>query len=201
MAWFDFTNTAGWPSNGRGGLSSTATAYTTNDTIFTSTSVTGTAFLGTLTNAAAGKIIMAWDATTLYWGVIVSVDAAAAPDIIVVDRWRQWGHPGSSGIPAANSDLKVYTTLHGVNQERWIIDALEITKATAADTITLSDIYGNTIRTWTVGATAGPILIPYSRGLTGYEGPDGWEVNGPFSAVTSAATTICTLHYRLVSAK
>lgn len=199
MAWFDFTNTAGWPSDGRGGLSSTATAYTTNDTLFTDKSVTGTTFLATLTNAAAGKIIMAWDGTTLFYGTITSVDATPAPDIIYVDGWKQWGFPGSRGIPAANADLKVYTTLHGSNMERWVIDALELTKATAADTITLRDIYGNTIRTWTVGATAGQLIIPYTRGMPPYEGNDGWELNGPISAVTSAATTICTLHYHLVS--
>jgi|SRR5690349_19125766 len=198
MPWLDFTNTAGWPSDGRGGLSALSTTYTTNDTVFTANSVTGATFLATLTNAAAGLVISTSDG---FWGVITAVDAAASPDIIYVDRWRKWGYPGSSGTPAANSDLIVHTTLFGAHCERWVIDALEIVKGTASDTITIRDIFGTTVKTWTVGATDGPRMIPYTRGIPPHEGPDGWEINGPFQAFTSAGTTICAIHFRVISGK
>ena len=198
MAWVDFSNTAGFASDGRGGISAlTGSAYNTNDTLFTTNTVTGTTFLGTLTNVAVGRIICTSDG---FWGVIQSFDATPAPDIITVDRWRKWGYPGSVGTPAANSDLIVYTNIpFGLGTERWVIDSLEIRKATAADTITLSDIYGNSIRVWTVGATAGPIMLPYNCGGPPYEGPQGWEIGGPFIVVTSAATTICTVNFRIIS--
>lgn len=201
MPWVDFTNTAGFPSNGRGGLNATTgSAYNTNDTLFTTNTVTGTTFLGTLTNVAVGRVICTSDG---FWGVITAFDAAVAPDIITVDRWRKWGFPGSVGTPAANSDLIVYTNIpFGLGTERWVIDSLEILKATAADTISIYDIYGVTpLRTWTVGATAGPLLLPYNQGGPPYEGPHGWEINGPFIVVTSAATTICAVHFRIVSAR
>lgn len=198
MPWIDFSNTAGWPSDGRGGLSATSTNYTTNGTVFTGNSVTGGTMLATLTNTAVGLVIATSDG---FWGVITAFDAAPNPDIIYVDRWRKWGFPGSSGIPAADSDLTVFTTLYGAHSERWVIDALEIVKATAADTIAIRDIYGVAFKTWTVGATAGPLIIPYTRGTPPYEGPDGWEINGPFQVLTSAATTICTMHFRVISGK
>lgn len=205
MPWVDFTNTAGFPSDGRGGLSATTgTAYTTNDTLFTPTTVTGSTFLASLTNAAAGKIIAAYDSGTggVWWGIIQSVDAAASPDIIVVDRWRKWGFPGSVGTPVANSDLIVYTNaLFSNGNERVVIDSLEIRKGTSADTITVTDLFNNVIRVWTVGATAGPIMLNYNNGGPPYEGPQGWEINGPFIAVTSAATTICTINFRVISGK
>lgn len=196
MPWVDFTNTAGRPSDGRGGLESTAAAtYTTNDTLFTGAGPNGATVTGAsvaaMTGLAVGGVIVTTGSGGQFWGVVQSFDAAPTPDIITVDKWRKWGFPASSGLPAANDDLKFFPAFFGVNQERVVIDAIEVRKATAADTITISDLYGSTtMKLLTVGATAGPFIMP-----------EGWEIYGPFTVVTSAATTACTAYFRFLSAK
>ena len=209
MAWVDFTNTLAWPSNGRGGVVTTVTTYTTDDTLFTGNTVTGTTFLGTLTNAAIGALIATSDG---FWGIITAFDAAPAPDIITVDAWHKYGYPNSYGVPVANSDVKVIAGAgpvvlpFGGSNQRWIIDSIEIKKGTVGDTITITDLYSTTtMKQLTLGgvaaATIAPYVFPCNNGGPPYEGPQGWEIGGPFSVVTSGATCVATVNFRVVNAK
>lgn len=191
MAWMDVAGgtTLAFPTNPRGGSATgTVIAFSTSP-VYTANTVSGT---GVDASVVVGMIAAVSDGTTVYYGIVTAV----ATNLVTVDKWRLYGYPASSGIPAGN--VKFYATvtpMFGRGDVSWIIDSIEV-RASAAGAVSILDIYGtNTIKTITCIASASPFVFNLTAPHTDKHGDVGFPIESPF-LVTTAANIAVTINYR-----
>lgn len=221
-AWMDVAGgTTAVPSDGRGGVRTTAVSTFTAATIYNPTgdATAGAWPIGAFVGSAnTNTIDAAWGGGALTptvgdvifdnqgsvivaWGCItkITADAVAAGgttyDIIEVDGWHKWGYPGSTVMPTAGDDMGLFRMI-GAKCQRWIIDSIE-SRTNAAGTVTINDLAGTAVKTITVAAGSGYVFGTTAPRANAAQGESGWEINSPFT-VTTAANLAVTINFRMM---